>query len=120
FGSVATNLVPGDTNGVRDIFVHDRQLDTTQPVSVDPAGGNAEKWSYYATISSNGRFVCFQSDAGNITPGDINGIHDIFVRDMWTNTTELVSVDSSGSPTELFEPSVEAVISANGRYVVFA
>ena len=73
FYSIATNLVSGDTNGVADIFVHDRQTGTTERVSVATGGGQATGGdSGYPAISADGRFVAFLSDATNLVSGDTN------------------------------------------------
>ena len=72
FESYATNLVSGDTNGVRDIFVHDRQTGTTERMSVATGGGQATGESVFAAISADGRFVAFHSLATNLVSGDTN------------------------------------------------
>jgi WD40-like Beta Propeller Repeat len=117
FQSDATNLVSGDTNGFTDIFVHDRQTGTTERVSVDSGGGEGNGISKDPSISVDGRFVSFQSDASNLVSGDTNGFTDIFVHDRQTGTTERVSVDSAGS--EGNGTSRQASLNADGRYVVF-
>src|SRR5437762_9436234 len=63
FSSLATNLVPGDTNGVADVFVHDRQTGATERVSVDSAGLQGNGASAEPALSGNGRFVAFYSGA---------------------------------------------------------
>jgi Tol biopolymer transport system component len=117
FESLASNIVPGDTNNTRDIFVRDRLTNTTTRVSVDSAGNQANSRSVGSSISADGRFVAFHSDASNIVPGDTNGKRDIFVRDTLTNTTTRVSFDSAGNQanSESYYPS----ISADGRFVAF-
>jgi Ca2+-binding RTX toxin-like protein len=117
FGSSASNLVPGDTNNTFDIFVRDRLTNTTTRVSVDSAGNQANSRSVGSSISADGRFVAFHSDASNIVSGDTNGKRDIFVRDRLTNTTTRVSFDSAGNQanSESYYPS----ISADGRFVAF-
>ena len=72
FYSAASNLVPGDTNGAYDIFVYDRQTDTIERVSVANNGtqGNNSSWS--GSISADGRYVAFSSNASNLVPGDTN------------------------------------------------
>lgn len=117
FTSLASNLVPGDTNGTWDVFVRDRQSATTERVSVGGGGLQGNLGSYTPSISSDGRFVAFESLATNLVPGDSNGISDVFVRDRLTSTTERVSVDSGGSQGNA--PSASAHISADGRYVAF-
>jgi Tol biopolymer transport system component len=117
FTSKASNLVPGDTNDTDDIFVRDRLTNTTTRVSVDSAGNQGNSYSYRPSISADGRFVVFESDASNLVPGDTNRSLDIFVRDTLTNTTTRVSVDSAGNQTN--RSSLGASISADGRFVAF-
>jgi hypothetical protein len=118
FSSVATNLVAGDTNGYRDVFVHDRQTGTTTRVSVDNTGAQANADCDTPSISGDGRYVAFQSTATNLVAGDTNGTWDIFVHDRQTGTTTRVSVDNTG--VEGNNNSIGASISADGRYVTFA
>jgi len=73
FASEATNLVPGDTNGATDIFVHDRETGRTVRVSVPSRGGQINGDSWTPSISGDGRYVAFATDADNVTPGDDNG-----------------------------------------------
>lgn len=117
FVSYATNLVPGDTNGVPDIFVHDRQTHTTQRVSVDSNGLQADLGSSDAKISGNGRYVAIAAEATNLVPGDTNRVGDLFLYDLVTRTTTLVSVSSKGVQGN--KKSFDARISADGRYVSF-
>jgi len=117
FESYASNLVPGDTNNTNDIFVRDLSTNTTTRVSVDSAGNQGNKVSSQPSISADGRFVAFYSDASNLVPGDTNNLADIFVRDLLTNTTTRVSVDSAGNQGNLV--SSDPSISANGRFVAF-
>jgi hypothetical protein len=116
FSSWASNLVAGDTNGVRDVFVRDRAAGTTRRVSVagDGTEGNGESLS--SAISPGGRYVAFRSSASNMVLGDTNGVGDVFVRDRATGTTRLVSVDIGGTAAGGGDPS----ISATGRYVSFS
>jgi extracellular elastinolytic metalloproteinase len=117
FQSVATNLVPGDTNGNNDIFVHDRVTGVTERVSVASDGTQGNGISTTADISGDGRFVAFQSAASNLVPGDTNGATDVFVHDRLTGVTERVSVASDG--TQGNANTSEASLSADGRYVAF-
>jgi VCBS repeat-containing protein len=118
FNSNAGNLVPGDTNGVRDIFVHDRELNTTERVSVGKNGTQGNDFSSFSSISGDGRYVSFASRASNLVPGDTNSAVDIFVHDRELNTTERVSVGQNG--TQGNESSHSQSISGDGRYVSFA
>jgi Tol biopolymer transport system component len=117
FESNATNLVAGDTNGLTDIFVHDLVARTTTRVSVDSLGRQANGPSFNPSISSDGRFVAFESNATNLVTGDTNGLPDIFVRDLLTGKTTRVSVDSLGRQAN--GSSYNAAISADGRFVAF-
>jgi Tol biopolymer transport system component len=117
FQSVATNLVPGDTNGQGDIFVRDRLSGTTERVSSATGGAEADGASSIAALSADGRFVAFQSTATNLVPGDTNGMDDVFVRDRLAGTTVRVSVSLSGGQGD--QPSVAPAISADGRSVAF-
>jgi hypothetical protein len=81
FRSSAMNLVPGDSNFYGDVFLRDRTHGTTERVSVDTAGAEANYWSYYSSISGDGRVVVFSSGASNLVAADHNGWTDIFVRE---------------------------------------
>jgi Tol biopolymer transport system component len=116
--SRASNLVRGDTNGVPDIFVHDRRTDTTERVSVSSAGAEANRHSYLGEISADGRLVAFSSKATNLVEGDTNGDRDAFVHDRRTGTTERVSVSSSGEQAN--RRSLCCEIAADGRIVAFS
>jgi archaellum component FlaF (FlaF/FlaG flagellin family) len=118
FISSATNLVPGDTNGFPDVFVHDRQTGATARVSVADSGNQANEETWIAAISASGRHVVFASYADNLVPGDGNGQSDVFVRDRQSGATTRVSVSSNGS--EANAQSGVSSISANGRYVLFS
>jgi Tol biopolymer transport system component len=77
FDSAASNLVPGDTNNTRDIFVRDLTNRRTTRVSV-AAGGQANDESFSTSISADGGLVAFTSAASNLVPGDTNGVLDVF------------------------------------------
>jgi Tol biopolymer transport system component len=117
FYSDASNLVAGDTNGVRDVFVHSRQTGETTRVSVGSAGAEANGDSFAPAISGDGRFVIFSSSASNLVAGDANGANDVFVRDRQANTTIRVSVALGGAEPNggSYTPS----ISGDGRYAAF-
>ncbi|MGJ6968623.1 S8 family serine peptidase [Streptosporangium sp. G11] len=117
FGSGATNLVPGDTNGQTDAFAHDRQTGRTELVSVASGGTRSDGLSSSPSFSADGRFAVFNSDATNLVPGDVNGRTDVFVRDRTAGKTEPVSVGTDGLPGD--GNSREQSISADGRFVAF-
>ena len=117
FHSFATNLVPGDTNGWPDVFVYGRQTGTIERVSVDDDGTQGDDTSYKPSISADGRYVAFQSWAGNLVAGDGNHEYDVFVRDRQEDTIERVSVGAGGSEGD--SDCGYAAISADGRFVAF-
>ena len=118
FESFATNLVPGDTNGQCDVFVHDRQTGTTERASVSTEGVAGDKGGHWASISAAGRFVAFISQATNLVPGNANGKYEVFVHDRQAGTTTRGSVAADG--TEGDGDSYNPTMSADGRYVAFA
>ena len=105
----------GDTNGERDVFVRDVAAGTTQRVSVSSRGAQAngpaeEAFGSGVDISSNGRYVLFDSEATNLVPNDTNHFADVFIRDRLKGTTGIVDgVPAFGS----WE------ISGDGRYVAW-
>lgn len=182
FVSAATNLVVPDTNGMRDIFIHDVDRGETFRVSLSNSGGQAEggPGAYGASspaisangqtvayrtdatnavglldvnqcpdvilydaaggqstvslttagnqvadtrtvsvqsVSDDGRYVVFDSTSPNLVAGDTNGVVDVFLRDIQTNTTTRVSLDQNGS--QLAAGGHSPSISADGRYVAF-
>lgn len=117
FESEATDLVSGDGNGVSDIFLHDGRTHRTRRVSLSSSGGEANGRSYGATLSGNGRFLAFVSEASNLVEGDGNGAADVFLHDTRTGHSRRISVASSGS--EAGGASGSPAISADGRWVAF-
>ena len=117
FQSDSDTLVPGDTNGYRDTFVHDRLTGLTERVSVDSNGAQANGWGDFSAISAGGVVVAFQSYASDLVAGDGNGQPDIFVRDRAAGTTTRVSVGPAG--VEADGPCFDPAVSADGRYVLF-
>jgi Tol biopolymer transport system component len=119
FSSSANDLVPGDNGYLGlDVFLRDRTSNTTILVSVNLNGtGGGNDHSMYSSISTNGRYVLFESAASDLVTGDTNGLTDIFVRDLWTGTNRLVSVATNGLAGNA--GSSEAVMTPDGRYVAF-
>lgn len=117
FVSEASNLVPGDTNGVADVFVRDRKLHVTRRVSVGRHGRQANDFSVWPSLSANGRYVAFASDATHLVTGDTNRVIDVFVRDRKHHVTSRVSVGRHGRQANGF--SLPSSLSANGRYIAF-
>ncbi len=117
FHSKALNLVSGDTNGMQDIFVRDRLTGTTQRVSVTTSGLQANGPSANPSISGDGRYIAFQSDAANLVGSDSNETTDVFVHDRITGVTTRVSV--SGVSQQATGGSGAPAISDDGRFVAF-
>ena len=117
FESDATNLVAGDTNAKRDIFVRDRQAGTTTRVSVATGGGEVTGDSFNSALSGDGRFVAFESVATNLVAGDTNGASDVFVHDRQTGATTRVSVATGA--VQAIGGSFLPAISNDGRFVAF-
>ena len=118
FASAATNLLPPgqDTNSSWDVFVRDRLTGITARASVDEAGGNSDGHSTSPSISADGRFVAFESNATDLVPGDGNGTDDVFLRDLLESTTARISaigaVEGNGR-------SLHPAISADGLSLAF-
>jgi hypothetical protein len=91
FTSEATNILPGDTNDLWDVFVYNRELGQTLLVSVSPEGDFGNERSASGNITPDGRYVLFTSNASNLVPDDEIG-SDTFIRDLQTNTTERIEV----------------------------
>ena len=120
FESVASNLVPGDINGVLDVFVRDLWTSATTRVNVGLGGVEADTHALGSSnpaISADGRFVAFQSWASNLVAGDTNNFQDIFVHDRQAATTTRVSVGPGGvqANSSCWDPA----ISADGRFIAF-
>jgi hypothetical protein len=120
FLSLATNLVPNDSNGSPDVFVHDRRNKKTVRASVSSNGVQGNSASHYPAMANNGSVV-FPSFASNLVNNDTNAVWDVFVRNIKTKKTRRVSLSSAGTKTNnhsgvFFGPSQ---ISANGKRIVF-
>ena len=116
FQSLAA-LDPFDANGSWDIYVRDRVAGVTTRASYSSIGNDPAGDCEAPSISADGRFVAFQSDAPNLVASDPNGKLDVFVRDLLAGTTALASVSSAGAGGDdiSFAPS----ISSDGRAVAF-
>ncbi len=117
FSSFSDRVVPGDSNGVRDIFVHDRQEKRTIRVSIASDGTQGNGDSRRPSISGDGQLVVFQSSASNLVEGDTNGVDDIFIHDLGTGETRRISTSSTGA--EGNGKSDYPVISSDGRFIAF-
>jgi TolB protein len=105
FASEADNLVPGDGNGARDIFLHDRRTGHTERVSVGPEGSEGDSPSDLPSVSEDGLRIAFVSAASNLVPGDADGRPQVFLRDRARGTTLRLSEPAGGA-----EPNEESGI----------
>jgi Tol biopolymer transport system component len=117
FESEADDLVNGDTNGVSDVFVRDRQTGQTTLVSARSDGHSGNGPSGNASITPGGRYVAFESDASDLAADDPNKVTDVFLRDLQTGTLTRVSAGSQGPAS--FAYSIDASLSADGQAVAF-
>jgi hypothetical protein len=118
FSSTASNLVRGDTNEFRDMFVRDTRTGVTERVSVSSTGAQADGDNYDSSISGDGRFVVFSTTATNLAAAAGSGVSHVMIHDRRTHTTELVSVSYRGSTTR--GGGYWGSVSMTGRYVAFA
>ncbi|MGW3966969.1 TolB family protein [Amycolatopsis sp. NPDC005003] len=116
YDSYASNLVDRDTNGVQDVFEYDQQTDRTIRVSVDSDSLEGRRASQRPSISADGRYVTFESDAV-LTRTDTNQATDVYVHDKLTGLTDRVSVNAHGDQGQ--GASNFATMSADGRYVAY-
>jgi archaellum component FlaF (FlaF/FlaG flagellin family) len=117
FSSDATDLVPGDTNGMRDVFVRDQLTNEIERVSIADDEQQGQWGGEGASISADGRFVTFESSS-QLTNDPLSGTQNIFVRDRNAGTTVKVSVPKPGDLVTT-NNSYQSSISADGRYVAF-
>ena len=118
FTSAAYNLVPGDSNGYRDVLLHDRVSGTLERVSLTSSGIEPVGDSQHPALSDDGRFVAFQSLAPNLAAGDWNGTWDVFITDRVTRLTTIVSAAANGTIGN--GASVQPSISGDGTRIAFA
>lgn len=120
FSASVGRLVEGDTNRVGDAFVYDRRTDETVRVSVSSSGEQANNYSGTPTISPDGRYAAFWSRATNLVDQPVPPYGQVYLHDLQTRTTTLVSVNSRGEPSDHWVVSgSEVAVSAHGRYVAF-
>ncbi|MBP7006543.1 MAG: PD40 domain-containing protein, partial [Candidatus Pacebacteria bacterium] len=117
FASYSTNLTANDTNLVQDVFIRDVELGTTEILSISSNEIQGNDQSYKPSVSSDGRYVTFYSEATNLISGDTNDAGDIFIRDRELDTTERVSLRNNGD--EIDNSSDRPDVSSDGRYVIF-
>lgn len=120
FASAVNNIVPGDANGNYDIFVRDLLLGVTSRVNVATGGEAGDSSAFSPSISDDGRFVVFVSDARNLVSGaPFHDAYDVFIRDLQLGTTSRVSVSSTGELSQGGFAFNDAKISGDGNAVAF-
>lgn len=117
FTSHASNLVPGDTNDAKDVFVKDLATGAVQRISTDPTGAQGNHDSYTPVWSPDGRSIAFGSFASNFVAGDTNALGDIFVKNLVNGAIQRISTDSLGR--EGNQPSGEQTWSPDGSKIAF-
>lgn len=118
FTSHATNYVVGDNNSKIDVFLRDRVLGTTKLLSKNAAGQIGNGHCLFPTISADGRYVAFISEATNLTTDpDVILTHDVFVADAVSGFVERISLAADGGPSNGL--SFYPAISGDGRFVAF-
>lgn len=121
FESGFTNLVPGDTNGVGDVFLKNVVTGSIRLVSADAGGTIGDAESRRPRIARAGRYVSFTSQASNLVPGDVPGTLDVFVKDTTTGAVSRATTDSLGNPGNDTTTTPEASAPSNsGTRVVFS
>ncbi len=118
FSSNANNLVAGDTNNAYDVFLRDTTANTTVRISVDSSGNQANGRSGAAVINPTGNYIAYISAATNLVAVDTNGYYDIFLYNVSTGATEIVSTDSSGNQANNNNYSIG--LSDDARFVTFS
>ncbi|MDZ4813175.1 MAG: hypothetical protein SGI99_11250 [Pseudomonadota bacterium] len=122
FDSLASNLVSNDNNNLEDVFLRNRLTGTTTLLSVAAGGAESNGLSRANDISSDGRFVTFESCASNLIVDDSNGLCDVFLLDRQSSTIERINVSSAGVAANQQGDTTRghwSRVSADGRFVVF-
>ena len=119
FSSISRNLHPDDRNDELDVFIHDRINGTTELVSIATDGTQGDSYSNFSSISADGRFITFSSDASNlVSEPDIAFNRDVFLRDIQLGIT--TRINPPGNPLFRNTSSVHPSISADGRFTAFS
>ncbi len=119
FASFGDDLVAGDTNSSRDVFRLDRQTGEVRTVSMGLGGAFANGQNTPLQISADGRFVLFSSHARNLVTNDVNGFEDLYVADMETRTSLLVSAKNGDGTSSTLAGASTGIMSADGTRVLF-
>jgi hypothetical protein len=118
FNSLASDLSGIDNNGLQDVFVRDLQTNTTVLISISALGNSGNGSSAAHAITSDGRYVLFNSFASDLGGIDANGLEDVYIRDLHTNTTIRVSINAADTNSGNGKSSAIR-FTPDGRYVLF-
>jgi Tol biopolymer transport system component len=110
-------LVSDDTNSLWDVYVRDRETSAVERISVSTRSGQGNANSFVPSVSSDGRYVAFESYADNLVGGDTNAACDVFLRDRTMATTTLVSVGMGGQQANGNSQNYPSSVSDHARYV---
>lgn len=121
FLSTATNLDPGDADATTDVYLRGLGSASTTLVSRGPgvSGPKSNAICGFASVSADGRFVAFQSDATNLDPADADSTTDVFLRDVTAGTTTLMSRATGPSGAKGNFGGILPAVSADGDSVAF-
>jgi len=109
YQSDATNLVPGDSNGKRDVFLFDVLTKRTRRISINSDGVQGNQDSQFPAMSQDGKTIVFSSYADNLFSVDFNSTSDIFFANRisgeltvagggnWNGTADVPAVNADGS-----------------------
>ncbi len=120
FATDASNIVTGDYNGYRDVFVmdiSDPATPSTTRISTAHTGGDTNEHSYQPAASGDGSTILFTSYATNIVPDDTNTALDVFAYDRATEVTTRISLTSAGGQANAHSDQPD--ISSDGNTIVF-
>src|SRR5262245_34298016 len=106
-----------DRDGVVDIYVRDNQTNTTRRITRSRAGGDSNGPSYHPAISGDGRYVAFASQAANLTRHGLTRVAQIYLHDLLTGTTDIISRTTCGRPAD--GASVNPALSHDGSRIAF-
>lgn len=119
FASNASNLDAIDEQGRTNVFLRDRQTNTTTLITKGLGGAASNGDAYTAVVSDDGNTVAFASTASNLVAGDTNATSDVFAWKRTTGVNGQITRVSVGSQGEGFGPSTSPAISADGRFIAF-
>ncbi len=117
FASDGSNLVAGDTNGVKDVFLFQVSTGTVTRLSIDDVGAQGDQDSIAPSMSGNGAIVAFQTTSAVFDPTDVNGFSDIYVRDLNFGTTRRLTRTAIGD--NLDDDSMAPIVTADGSKIAF-